>query len=111
MVIRDPTMRNLIIATALWASLFVACSRSPVDATLDAANNGATKLMAPLVQKDASRQVEGLIRNIDDRSACQSYIQGLREAGHGSPYEGATEMVIVHTYDAAGKAGCVKEKH
>jgi len=79
-----------------------------VDATLDAANAAAAKLMAPLVQKDASRQVEGLLRNIVDRPDCQSYIQSLRDAGHGSPYEGATELVIVHTYDAAGKAGCVK---
>jgi len=45
---------------------------------------------------------------MDDRPACQGYIQRLRDAGRGSPYEGATEMAIVHTYDAAGKAGCVK---
>jgi hypothetical protein len=101
-------MRNLTIVTALSATLLVACSRSSVDATLDTANAAATKLMAPLVQKDASRQVEGLIRNIDDRPDCQAYIQRLRDAGHGPPYEGATEMIIAHTYDAAGKAGCVK---
>jgi hypothetical protein len=54
------------------------------------------------------RQVEGLIRTIDDRPACRSYIERLRDAGRASLYEGATEMTIAHTYDAAGKAGCVK---
>jgi hypothetical protein len=98
-------MRSLIV---LLASLLAACSKSPTDAAVDGANAAAKKLMAPLVQKDASRQVEGLIRTIDDRPACQGYIQRLRDAGRGSPYEGATQMMIVHTYDAAGKAGCVK---
>ena len=98
-------MRTLIV---LFISLLAGCSKSPMDATLDGANAAATKLMSPLVQKDASRQVEGLIRTIDDRPACQDYIKHLRDAGRGSPYEGATEMMIVHTYDAAGKAGCVK---
>jgi hypothetical protein len=79
-----------------------------MDVTMDGANAAATKLMAPLVQQDASRQVEGLIRSIDDRPACQDYIKHLRDAGRGSPYEGATEMMIIHTYDAAGKAGCVR---
>jgi hypothetical protein len=78
-----------------------------MDAMLDGANAAAAKLMAPLVQKDASRQVEGLIRTIDNRPACWGYIEHLRDAGRGSPYEGATEMAIAHTYDAAGKAGCV----
>ena len=64
--------------------------------------------MSGLVQKDASRQVEGLIRNLENRPECDTYKERLREAGHGSPYEGATESVIVRTYDAAGKAGCVK---
>jgi hypothetical protein len=98
-------MRTLI---GLLTGLLAACSKSPLDATLDRANAAATKLMAPLVQKDASRQVEGLIRTIDDRPACRDFIERLRDAGRGSPYEGATEMTIAHTYDAAGKAGCVK---
>jgi hypothetical protein len=98
-------MRSLVV---LLASFLAACSKSPVDAAVDGANAAATKLMTPLVQKDASRQVEGLIRTIADRPACQDYIQRLRDAGRGSPYEGATQMVIVHTYDAAGRVGCVK---
>lgn len=48
------------------------------------------------------------LRSIDDRPACRDFIERLRDAGRGSPYEGATEMTIAHTYDAAGKAGCVK---
>lgn len=100
--------RQIIVVSALGACLLFACSKSPVDASLDVVNATTKKLMAPLVEKDASKQVEGLIRTIDDRADCQDYIQRLRDAGHGSPYEGATEMVITHTYDAAGKAGCVK---
>jgi hypothetical protein len=100
--------RLVIAVSALGACLLVACSKSPVDATLDVINATTKKLMAPLVEKDASKQVDGLIRTIDDRPDCQPYIQRLRSAGHGSPYEGATEMVITHAYDAAGKAGCVK---
>jgi hypothetical protein len=93
----------------LSASVLAACSKSPVDSTVETANTAAQKLMAPLVEKDASRQVEGLIRTIDQRPECARYIQSLREAGHGAPAEGATQWAIVHTYDAAGKAGCVKE--
>jgi hypothetical protein len=93
----------------LSAGALAACSKSPIDSTVDAANAAAKKLLAPLVQKDASRQVEGLIRTIDERPSCEGYIQRLRDAGHGSPYEGATQMVIAHTYEAAGKAGCVKQ--
>jgi PBP1b-binding outer membrane lipoprotein LpoB len=93
----------------LWASVLAACSKSPVDSTVDAANAGAKQLMAPLVQKDASRQVEGLVHTIAERPDCEDYIKRLRDAGHGSPYEGATQLVIAHTYEAAGKAGCVKE--
>jgi hypothetical protein len=98
----------IIVVSVLSVGLLVACSKSPTDASLDAMNATTKKLMAPLVEKDASKQVEGLIRTIDDRPDCQGYIQRLREAGHGSPYEGATELAITHTYDVAGKVGCVK---
>jgi hypothetical protein len=101
-------MRTLPIVTVLAAGLLASCSKSPIDTTVNAANAVAAKLMAPLVQKDASHQVEGLIRTLDNRPECQLYIDRLREAGRGSPYEGGTELVVVHTYDAAGKAGCVK---
>ena len=98
------------VLTVLIAALMASCSKSPIDTAVNAANDAGTKLMAPLVQKDASRQVEGLIRTLDNRADCQIYIDRLREAGRGSPYEGATEFVVVHTYDDAGKAGCVKPK-
>jgi hypothetical protein len=99
---------STLLTMVLSASVLVACSKSPIDSTVEAANAAAKKFMAPLVQKDASKQVEGLIRTIDDRPSCEGYIQRLRDAGRGSPYEGATQMVIAHTYEAAGKAGCVK---
>jgi hypothetical protein len=79
-----------------------------MDATVDAAGAVGTNLMAPLVPKDAARQVEGLILTLDGRAECENYIHRLRDAGRGSPYEGETEYLVVHTYDAAGKAGCVK---
>jgi hypothetical protein len=47
----DTVMRTLIV---LFISLLAGCSKSPMDATLDGANSAATKLIAPLVQKDAS---------------------------------------------------------
>lgn len=100
---------STLLAIILSATVLAACSKSPIDSTVDAANAAAQKFMAPLVQKDASRQVERLIRTIDQRPECLRYIQSLREAGHETPYEGATQWAIAHTYDAAGKAGCVKE--
>ena len=66
------------------------------------------KIMVPVMQKDASHEVEGLIRTLDNRPDCEDYIRRLREAGHGSPYEGGTQYVLAHTYDAARKGGCVR---
>src|SRR5665213_3225759 len=101
-------MRMLTVVIVLSAYLLAACSKSPVDATVGFANAVSTKLMGNLVQKDASHQVEGLIRNLDNRADCGVYIDRLREAGHGSPTAGATEWTIGHTYDDARKAGCVR---
>jgi hypothetical protein len=64
--------------------------------------------MSNLVEKDASHQTEGLIRNLQQRPDCQQYIDALREAGRGSPYEGATEYRITHVYQDAQQAGCEK---
>lgn len=101
-------MRTQCIAIALSACILASCSKSPIDTAVSAANSLGTKIMAPVMQKDASHQTEGLIRTLDNRPECQVYIERLREAGHGSPYDGGTEYVVVHTYDSAGKAGCVK---
>ena len=64
--------------------------------------------MGNLVEKDASQKTEGLIRTLQQRRDCQQYIDALREAGRGSPYEGATEYRIVHVYQDAQHAGCEK---
>ena len=55
-------MRTPTAVTALAACMLAGCSKSPIETAVDAGNAVSTKLMAPLVQKDASRQVEGLIR-------------------------------------------------
>jgi hypothetical protein len=101
-------MRTPIPAAALTVCLLVACSQSSMQSAVDGANALSVRFMSTLVEKDASHQTEGLIRNLDPRPDCQPYINRLREAGHGSPYEGATEWTVVHTYSDAGKAGCVK---
>jgi hypothetical protein len=96
------------MAITIAACVLAGCSKSAVEGTVDTANAVGTKLMAGVVQKDASTQVEGLIRNLDNRPECDAYRKRLREVEPESPYEGATQSVIVRTYDAAGKAGCVK---
>jgi hypothetical protein len=101
-------MRRLIMLMTLSSCILAACSRSPTQALVAADQALAHRLMGNLVEKNDSHQTNGLIRNIDPRPACQSYIDALRKAGAGSPYEGATEWTINHTYDAAQKAGCVK---
>jgi hypothetical protein len=74
-------MRTLIV---LFISLLAGSSKSPMDTTVDGANAAATKLMAPLVQKDASHQVEGLIRTIEDRPVCRATLSAcvMRPAAH-----------------------------
>ena len=64
--------------------------------------------MRNLVEKNASHQTDGLIRNLQQRSSCQRYIDALRKAGQGSPYEGATEYRIARVYKDAQHAGCEK---
>ena len=75
---------------------------------IDAANAVSQQLMSNLVEKDATHQTEGLIKMLQPRPDCQQYIDALREAGHGSPYEGATEWRITHTFQDAQHAGCGK---
>jgi len=88
--------------------VLAACSKSPVDSALDAANALATRLMAPLVQKDASMQARKLIDKIGDRPECEVYKQRLREVGKASPYEATTQRALQSAYEDAGKAGCGK---
>jgi hypothetical protein len=101
-------MRALIAAIAVSVFLVTACSKSPIESAVDVTNKAAQKLMAPLAPKDASKQAEGLIHNLDLRPDCAVYIDRLREAGHGAPADGATQWAIAHIYDNAQKARCVK---
>lgn len=101
-------MRGVIMLAALSGCLLAACSRSPVQALVDADQALSQRLMSNLVEKNASHQTNALIRNIDARPECQPYIDALRGASRGSPYEGATQWAIGHAYSAAQKAGCVK---
>jgi hypothetical protein len=95
-------------AALIGALVLAACSKSPVDSTIEAANRLATRLLAPLVQKDASMQARKLIDRIEDRPECEVYKQRLREAGKASPYAATTQRELVTAYQDAGKAGCGK---
>jgi hypothetical protein len=88
--------------------ILAACSKSPVDSGIDAANAAATRLLAPLVQKDASMQARKLIDKLEDRPECEVYKQRLREAGNASPYAATTQRALVTAYQDADKAGCGK---
>lgn len=96
------------LAVALCCTLLAGCSKSPVDSAIKAANALSLHIMSNLVEKNASHQTEGLIRNLQQRPDCRQYIDALREAGRGSPYEGATEYRIGHVYQDAQHAGCEK---
>lgn len=98
------------LAVVLCCTLLGGCSKSPVDSAIKGANAVSSRFMNNLVEKNASHQTEGLIRNLQQRPHCQKYIDALREAGRGSPYEGATEYRIVHVYQDAQHAGCEKPR-
>ncbi|HEY1805181.1 MAG TPA: hypothetical protein VGG45_11975 [Terracidiphilus sp.] len=94
------------LAIALCCTFLAGCSKSPVDSGIEAANAVSLYVMSNLVEKNASYQTEGLIRNLQQRPDCQQYIDALRQAGRGSPYEGATEYRIAHVYQDAQHAAC-----
>jgi hypothetical protein len=75
----------------------------------DTANTVAAQRFSGIIHKDSSTQVEGLIRNLENRLACDVYRDRLRKAEHAAPYAGATQSAIVRTYEAAAKAGCIKQ--
>jgi hypothetical protein len=84
------------------------CPKSPADSAIDAANTLATRLMAPLVQKDASMQARKLIDKLADRPECEVYKQRLREVGNASPYAATTQLALQNAYQDADRAGCGK---
>ena len=96
------------LAVALSCTLLAGCSKSPVDSAIKAANAVSLHIMSNLVEKNASHQTEGLIRNLQQRPDCHQYIDALREASQGSPYEGVTEYRTAHVYQDAQRAGCEK---
>jgi hypothetical protein len=96
------------LAVSVCCTLLAGCLKSPIDSAIEAANAVSLHVMSNLVEKNASHQTEELIRNLQQRPDCQQYIDALRQAGRGSPYEGATEYRIVHVYQKAQRAGCAK---
>jgi hypothetical protein len=98
-------LRTVVIVSAV---VLAGCSKSPVDAGIDALNSLGKIFMSGIMQKDASKQANGLILLLADRPECEIYKSRLREAGLGSPYEGATQWKLEHAYEDAGKAGCGK---
>lgn len=99
---------RISLAVALCCTLLAGCTKSPVQSAVDAANAVSRHLMSNIVEKDASHQTDELIRNLQQRPDCRQYIDALRDAGHGSPYAGATEYRITHVYQDAQRAGCEK---
>jgi hypothetical protein len=97
-----------LIGAIVLASIAMACSKSPVDSAMGAANSLATRLVAPLMQKDASMQAGKLIDKIEDRPECEVYKQRLREVGKASPYNATTQRDLQSAYQDAYKAGCGK---
>lgn len=97
-----------MIAACLISAALGACSKPAVESTMDSANAIGAKLLAPLEQKDASHQAEGLIKMLEDRPECQAFKDQLREAGKGPPAAGATQNAILKAYEAAKQAGCRK---
>ena len=97
-----------LAVTMAAAQGLAACSQSSINSAVDTAGATTQHIMAPLVQKDASRQAQKLIDMLADRPECELFKLRLREAGEGSPTSGATEYAMTHAFDDAGKAGCGK---
>jgi hypothetical protein len=93
----------MLIAVAL-----AACSKSPTAIVVDATETAGQHIMQPLVQKDASVQAKRMTELLSDKPACEVYKERMREAGKGSPYEGATQWQLVHAQQDACAAGCCK---
>jgi hypothetical protein len=91
------------------AVALAACSKSPSEEVLAAANTASQQLMQPLVQKDASVQAKRLTEMVlSDKPGCEVFKERMKEAGKGSPYQGATQWALVHAQQDACAAGCCK---
>lgn len=59
-----------------------------------------------LVDKDASRQAQGLVAMLADRPECEVFKTRLLDAGKGPPADGATQWQLAHARQDACTAGC-----
>jgi hypothetical protein len=97
---------NYVVVSAL---ALASCSRSPTETVGSAAEAAGQRLMQPLVQKDASAQAKRLTEMaLSDKPECAVFRERMKEAGQGSPYEGATQWKLVHAQQDACAAGCCK---
>jgi hypothetical protein len=101
--------RRLLLAAIASAAALAGCSKSPTAVVVGASDNVGQRLMQPLVQKDASAQAKRLTELVlSDKPECEVFKERMREAGMGSPYEGATQWKLVHAQQDACAAGCCK---
>lgn len=99
-------MRVTTAATLIGLALS-ACSKSPSEAVATAAKAAGMHLVQPLAQKDASAQAKRMTEMVlSNKPECAAFREQMKEAGKGSPYEGATQWKLVHTQQDACAAGC-----
>ena len=97
---------NYVFVSAL---ALASCSKSPTETVDTAAKAAGQQLMQPVVQKDASGQARRMTEMVlSDKPECAVFKERMKEAGKGSPYEGATQWKLVHTQQDACAAGCCK---
>lgn len=74
------------------------CSKSLPETAGDAAKSVGQQLMQRLLQKDASAQARRMAEMVlSNKPECEVFKERMKEAGKGSPYEGATQWKLVHT--------------
>jgi hypothetical protein len=105
---RNANAEAIIFILPASAVVLAACTKSPGDAGVEAAQSAAKQAMAPHYPKDASAQAERMVALIQDRPECDLYKGLLRDAGRGPPAVATTRLNFIGAYDAASKAGCVK---
>ena len=101
--------RLLLVGFVSTSLLMNACSKSPTEGIVDAANAAGQKLMQPLVPSDASGQAERMIRLVvADKPECETFRARMREAGKGSPFDATTQKGFIQVQQDACKADCCK---
>jgi hypothetical protein len=101
-----PTRLTILLLTAVVLN---ACSKSPAEHVVDAANVIGRQIMEPLAPKDASGQAERMITLVvADKAECGVFRARMREAGKGSPFDAVTQRQFVQVQQDACKANCCK---